>query len=66
MMIFKGMLDCGTHRKLDTTIEDQKEIVTVLNEGFKETNDALEEINDILKGGRKETNNTLKETNETL
>ena len=30
--------------KLDTLTEGQKGIVTVLNEGFKETNDILQEI----------------------
>ena len=30
--------------KLDALIEGQKEMVTVLNEGFKEANDILQEI----------------------
>ena len=52
--------------KLDALIEGQKGIVTVLNEGFKETNDNLKEINSILKGGLKETNNNLKGINDNL
>ena len=47
--------------KLDALIEGQKGIVTVLNEGFKETNDNLKGINDNLKGGLKEINETLQE-----
>ena len=45
MTMFDWMLDGGTHSrldvmnsKLDALIEGQKGIVTVLNEGFKETN----------------------------
>ena len=34
--------------KLDALIEGQKGIVTVLNEGFKETNDSLKGINETL------------------
>ena len=34
----------GINGKLDALIEGQKGIVTVLNEGFKETNDILQEI----------------------
>ena len=47
--------------KLDVLIEGQKEIVTALNEGFKETNDNLKGINGALKGGLKETNDILQE-----
>ena len=56
----------GINGKLDALIEGQKEIVTTLNEGFKETNDNLKEINSILKGGLKETNNNLKGINDNL
>ena len=52
--------------KLDALVEGQKGMVTVLNEGFKETNDNLKEINSILKGGLKETNDNLKEINDNL
>ncbi len=52
--------------KLDALIEGQKGIVTVLNEGFKETNDSLKGINGALKGGLKETNDNLKEINSIL
>ena len=52
--------------KLDALIEGQKGMVTVLNEGFKETNDSLKGINDNLKGGLKETNDSLKEINSIL
>ena len=48
MTMFDWMPDGGTHSrldvmnsKLDALIEGQKGIVTVLNEGFKETNDIL-------------------------
>ena len=48
MTVFDWMLDGRTHSrldvmnsKLDALIEGQKGIVTVLNEGFKETNDIL-------------------------
>ena len=48
MTVFDWMLDGGAHSrldvmnsKLDALIEGQKGIVTVLNEGFKETNDIL-------------------------
>ena len=51
----------GINGKLDALIEGQKGVVTVLNEGFKETNDNLKEINDNLKGGLKEINETLQE-----
>ena len=51
----------STSGKLDALIEGQKGIVTVLNEGFKETNDNLKGINDNLKGGLKETNDILQE-----
>ena len=51
----------GISGKLDALIEGQKEIVTTLNEGFKETNDNLKEINSILKGGLKEMNDILQE-----
>ena len=68
MTVFDWMLDGGTHdrldvmnSKLDALIEGQKEIVTTLNEGFKETNDSLKGINDNLKGGLKEANDTLQE-----
>ena len=51
MTMFDWMLDGGTHSrldvmnsKLDALIEGQKGIVTVLNEGFKETNDIPQEI----------------------
>ena len=51
MTMFDWMLDGGTHSrldvmnsKLDALIEGQKWIVTVLNEGFKETNDIPQEI----------------------
>ena len=52
--------------KLDALIEGQKGIVTVLNEGFKETNDSLKGINGALKGGLKETNDSLKGINDNL
>ena len=68
MTMFDWMFDGGTHSrldvmnsKMDALIEGQKGIVTVLSEGFKETNDKLEEINGILKGGLKETNDILQE-----
>ena len=51
MTMFDWMFDGGTHSrldvmnsKMDALIEGQKGIVTVLNEGFKETNDNLQEI----------------------
>ena len=56
----------GINGKLDALIEGQKGIVTVLNEGFKETNDNLKGINITLKGGLKETNDSLKEINSIL
>ena len=56
----------GINGNLDALIEGQKGMVTVLNEGFKETNDNLKGINDNLKGGLKETNDNLKEINSIL
>ena len=52
--------------KLDALIEGQKEIVTTLNEDFKETNYNLKGINGALKGGLKETNDNLKGINGAL
>ena len=48
MRIFEAMLDCGIHRRLDTPIEGQREIVTILKEGQKERNDILKETNALL------------------
>ena len=78
--MIRGMYESGIHPrpyrtnskpdningKLDAQIEDQKEIVTVVNEGFKEMNDNLKEINSILKGGLKEINEILQEILEKI
>ena len=70
MKIFDMMFDCGTHRRFDALIEGQREIVTSLKEGQRETDDILERINETLKGDQKETvtilEGGLKETNTLL